>query len=99
VEGVPWSAASLVLESCVVDSPVEAGDCRLAPGAPGADALERKRDISKRCLGNVHQFGLWKLFKLWGWSERLTRQIGERLLRGVSRMSGGTLCFLHTFHI
>jgi hypothetical protein len=43
VEGVPWSAASLVLESCVVDSPVEAGDCRLAPGAPGADASERER--------------------------------------------------------
>jgi hypothetical protein len=32
-----------VLESCVVDSPVEVCDCTLAPGAPGADASERDR--------------------------------------------------------
>lgn len=41
-EGVPW-ATSLVLGSCVVDSPVAVGDCMLAPGAPGADASERER--------------------------------------------------------
>jgi hypothetical protein len=46
VEGVPWSTTSLVLASCVVDSPVEVGDCTLAPGALGADASER--DISPR---------------------------------------------------
>jgi hypothetical protein len=42
-EGVPWSATSLVLGSCVVDSPVEVCDCMLAPGAPGADASESER--------------------------------------------------------
>jgi hypothetical protein len=42
-EGVPWSATSLMLESYVVDSPVEVWDCTLAPGAPGADASERER--------------------------------------------------------
>jgi hypothetical protein len=42
-EGVPWGATSLVLESCVVDSPVEVCDCMLAPGASGADASERER--------------------------------------------------------
>lgn len=43
MEGVPWSATSLAVESCVVDSPVKVGDCALAPGAPGADASERER--------------------------------------------------------
>jgi hypothetical protein len=42
-EGVPCSATSLVLESCVVDSPVEVCDCTLAPGVSGADASERER--------------------------------------------------------
>lgn len=42
-EGVLWSATSPVLESCIVNSPVDVCDCTLALGAPGADASERER--------------------------------------------------------
>lgn len=46
-----------MLESCIVDSPVEVCDCMLAPGVPGADASERERSARDIWVASTDGWG------------------------------------------